>query len=88
MAQINANKVGLIVGAALGGWHLIWSMLIAAGAAQAILDFVFWMHMLEPVFFVEPFDLTRAAILVLVTAALGYAFGLIFGILWNAAHRK
>ncbi len=52
----NPNKVGLVIGALIGGWHFVWSLLVLIGWAQPIIDFIFWAHMIKPVYFVKPFD--------------------------------
>jgi hypothetical protein len=80
---ISQHKAGLVVAALLGGWHLLWSSLVAVGLAQPLIDFVFWMHFIKPVYVVEPFSVGRAAILVAVTATVGYAVGFLFALLWN-----
>ncbi|MBK5198414.1 MAG: hypothetical protein JJE37_09065 [Methyloceanibacter sp.] len=67
------------------------SRLVGAGSAWlgAALDrlYIFWIHFIKPVYVIEPFELVRAAILVLVTGAIGYVTGLVFGLLWNRLHR-
>ena len=83
MGTINPNKAGLALGALLGGWHFIWSLLVALGVAQAVIDFVFWMHFIKPIYVIEPFALTRALILVVATASFGYVPGFTFALLWN-----
>jgi hypothetical protein len=80
---ISQNKAGLVVAALLGGWHLFWSSLVALGLAQPLIDFVFWIHFIKPVYVIEPFSLGRAGILVAVTATVGYAVGYLFALLWN-----
>jgi hypothetical protein len=30
------NKVGLVAGALLGGWHVVWSILVATGVGQTL----------------------------------------------------
>ncbi len=83
MAAINPNKVGMAFGLVIGGWHLLWAALVAVGAAQPVLDFIFWMHFIKPVYTVGPFDPAVAAVLVVVTALVGYVVGAAFGLVWN-----
>jgi hypothetical protein len=87
MKTINPNKVGLVLGTLLGGWHVLWALLVALGWAQAVIDFVFWLHFLRPVYVVGPFNPGIALILIAIAAAIGYAFGYLFGALWNWVHR-
>jgi hypothetical protein len=30
-----------MIGALIGGWHFVWSVLVGIGWAQSILDFIF-----------------------------------------------
>jgi hypothetical protein len=86
-SAISPNKAGLALGALAGGWHLLWSILVAVGLAQMLLDFIFRIHFIKPVYVVEPFNASLAATLVVVTAILGYVVGSVFAILWNKIHR-
>jgi hypothetical protein len=86
MPRIDPVKTGLAFALFLGGWHALWSALVAAGLAQWLIDFVFWIHFMKPVFMIEAFDGLRAVILIGVTAAVGFAFGWIFAVLWNRVH--
>jgi hypothetical protein len=79
---------GLVLGALLGGSHLLWALIVAAGWGQPLIDFIFWMHFLKPVFVVEPFSVGRAIVLVLVTGAIGYLIGLAGAVLWNRLHAR
>ena len=88
MSSLNLTKTGLALGLLMGGWHAIWSLLVAVGVAQWVIDFVFWMHFLRPVFMVEPFDPVRMLILLVVTSALGFVIGYALAMLWNGLHRK
>lgn len=87
MSQVNPNRVALIFATFGGGWHLLWSAMVAVGWAQPILDFVFWMHFLKPAFVVGPFDIGIALVLVAVTTAIGAAMGWILAVLWNLLHK-
>ncbi len=87
MGTVNPNRAGLVLGALIGGWHFLWALLVAAGWAQAVINFVFWIHFLSPAWVIERFNPGVALLLVIVTAALGYAGGYILGVLWNWIHR-
>jgi len=85
--HISVGKSGLVLGVVIGGYHLCWSALVAAGWAQAVIDFVFWMHFIKPVLVIEPFGIVKAVILLVVTAGLGFVAGSVFAWIWNALHR-
>jgi len=84
---MSVGKAGVVLAVVLGAWHLCWSILVAAGWAQAVADFVLWMHFIKPVYVIEPFAIGRAAILLVVTSAVGFVFGMVFAVVWNAMHR-
>jgi hypothetical protein len=84
---INPNKAGFALAALMGAWHLTWSLLVALGLAQPLVDFLFWIHFIKPIYIIEPFGIGRAAILVAVTSGIGYVTGLVFALLWNRLHR-
>jgi hypothetical protein len=84
----NPNKAGLVIGALIGSWHLVWILLVLIGCAQPILDFIFWAHMIKPVYFVKPFEPVPAVTLIVITAVIGYLFGFLGAIIWNWVHRQ
>ncbi len=87
MRAIDPIKTGLVLGVLLGGLHLLWALLVAAGLAQAVVDFVLWMHFIKPIYMIAPFALGTAAVLVVVTACSGLVLGALFALLWNHFHR-
>ena len=87
MTEVDCNKAGLAVGLLLGGWHLLWSLLVLVGWGQPLIDFVLWMHMIHLLYVVGPFELIAAVVLVLLTSLTGYALGWVLAYIWNALHR-
>ena len=85
--MINPLKAGVTFGALLGSYHVCWAILVALGWAQPLVDFVFWMHFIQPVFVVRPFNLAAAATLIVFTSIAGFISALLFALLWNILHR-
>ncbi|HLW35165.1 MAG TPA: hypothetical protein VKS98_05855 [Chthoniobacterales bacterium] len=84
----NPHKVGFVIGALIGGWHVLWALLVLIGWAQPIIDFIFWAHMIEPIYRIKAFDSKAAVTLIAVTAAIGYVSGFIGAFIWNRLHRR
>ena len=87
MPTLNPYKAALIIAVLLGGWHSVWALLVAVGWAQPLIDFLFWIHFIRPVYVIERFNVGIALLLIAVTAGIGYAAGWIFAVLWNRLHR-
>ncbi len=87
MITIRPNRAGLIFAILLGSWHLLWSVLVALGWAQLLIDFIFWIHFIRPIYVIQKFNIGIALLLIAVTAAVGYAIGWIFAVLWNKLHK-
>ncbi len=85
--QIAVLKVGLAFATVLGAFHLCWSILVALRWAQPVIDFVFWMHFMKPIVVIEPFEVAKAAMLVGMTAGVGFLMGSVFARAWNALHK-
>jgi hypothetical protein len=80
---MSAHALGVAAGALLGCSHLGWAILVATGLAQPIIDFVFWLHFIEPPYRVGPFAWSRAIGLIAVTSGIGYVLGAFAGIIWS-----
>lgn len=83
MIPANPNRIGIVAGALIGGWHLLWALLVLLNGAQPILDFIFWAHMIDPVYKVKAFDPAAAGILIVFTFVVGYLFGFVGALIWN-----
>jgi hypothetical protein len=84
----NPNKVGLVIAALTGGWHVVWSLLVLFAWAQPIIDFIFWAHMIRSIYVVKAFDPVAALTLIVITSVIGYVFGYVGAVLWNKLHRQ
>lgn len=87
MNQISPHKTGLALGAFVGGLHLLWSVLVALDWAQPLINFIFIVHMVKPIYTVDSFSFALAGILVVVTAIVGYVVGRLFALVWNRIHQ-
>jgi len=45
------------------------------------------MHFIKPAYVIEPFEISKAIILVLVTAAIGFVAGAVGAWAWNLLHK-
>jgi hypothetical protein len=88
MKELNTQAVALIFGLFMAGFHLLWALLIMLGAAQAFLDWAFWLHMIKNPYMVMPFSFTTALWLLIVTFLVGYVGGWFFALIWNKVHKK
>ncbi len=84
---IDPAKTALAVGAFVGGWHLIWSILVALGWAQALVNFSMWAHMVSAQVVIKEFDLSAAFTVIVVAAIIGCVVGYVFAHIWNRMHR-
>jgi hypothetical protein len=80
---ISPLRTGLALGGVVGLFHLLWAATVALGVAQPIVDFVFRIHFIEMPLKITLFDAGTAALLVLVTFAIGFFLGNWFAMIWN-----
>jgi hypothetical protein len=84
--MISKNRLGFVIGSAFGIWHLVWALLVAAGSAQWLLDWVFRLHFIQPAYIVTAFRPGLAVALIVITSILGYVTGWIAAAIWNWLH--
>jgi hypothetical protein len=83
LERLSTTTTGLVVGAVMGGMHLFWLLMVAAGWGQSIMNFIFWMYFIKPIDLIEPFELIRAISLVVTTSIIGFMIGWTAARLWN-----
>ncbi len=88
MKNISSHQAGLAFGGFLGLVHLVWSLLVAIGLAQPIIDFIFNLHMIQPPYKVMAFSITTAVGLVVVTSLIGYVIGYVLSTIWNKVQKS
>ena len=69
--MVNSIKLGIAFGALLGATHLSWGLLVALGWAQPLMDFLFWVHFIRPVYVIQPFSFSTAAVLIVIIVTVG-----------------
>ena len=90
MQSTRPARAGVVLAVLFAAWHLLWSLLVAVGWAQPTMDFIFRLHFIKPVYEIGAFNAGTAALLIIVSATIGFAIGWTFGVLWNrfAADRR
>lgn len=88
MQTVHPLKAGLTLGVTLGTFHLMWALLVASDWAQPVVDFIFWLHFIKPVYTVAPFEPSIAFLLVVVTAITGFIGAFVFSLIWKALQPK
>lgn len=86
MHHISPKNAGFALGALIGLWHALWSALVAFNLAQPLIDFIFRMHFIAPIYAIEVFDFVTALELVVITSIIGFIVGYIFALIWNKLH--
>ncbi len=88
MKKLNSANVALVVGSTAAALHVVWALVVALGWAQGLLDFIFSLNFMSNPFIMQPFDLGKAILLIVVTFVVGYAVGWVFGWIWNTLAKK
>lgn len=85
---MSPHKLGLVLAMFIGGWHIIWSLLVLLGWARPLINFIFWLHFITPPYQVGAFVVWRAIVLIAVTTTVGYVLGRVIGAIWNWVHER
>ena len=86
--MLNAKRVALALGGTFAAVHIIWSLVIALGWGQGLVDFLHSMHFIKPVVMVEPFNFGTAIGVVILAGIVGAVVGFIFANIWNRVGGK
>lgn len=63
--------------------HAVWIILVALGWAGPLLSFILRVHFIDTTFSIADFSFGNAIMLIVITAVIGYAVGIIIGTFWN-----
>ena len=85
--KVSPLRAGVSFGLFLAFVHAGWAGLVAAGAAQKLMDFIFWAHFIAPPYQIQPFEIAPAAILVGITFLAGLTLGAVGAFFWNMSRR-
>ncbi len=86
-ATVGASSAGFVSALFLGCLYLLWALFVVSGAAQLLMNFIFRLHFIRPIYVIQDIDPLRALCMVLLSVAGGYAFGSAFALMWNRRHR-
>lgn len=86
--MLNARKVALALGGTVALVHVAWSLIVALGWGQSLVNFVHTIHFVEPIVVITPFNFGTAVLLVVLAGIVGAAAGYLFATVWNWVHKK
>lgn len=82
------HKIAVVVGLFFAIIHLAWSVLVALKLAQPFLDWIYPMHFVDNLYYVNSFNFLTAFLLLFVAFIAGYFATLLFITLWKAMKIK
>jgi hypothetical protein len=85
---VNPVKAGIVFAVLIGGWHLCWALLVASGVAQPVINYLFELHFVQPIYLILPFGIGTAALLVLVSSIGAFVFAYLLTAVWNGITRE
>ncbi len=85
--MIHRQKFALTFGTFAAVLHLVWSIIVALGWGQSLMDFVYQMHFMQNPYMVATFSLPRAIGLIAIAFVMGYIISSVFALIWNKFHK-
>lgn len=76
-------RVGVAAALLMAACHAMWAMLVAAGWAQPVIDFVFRIHFIQPPYTILAFSISTAVVLIAVVSAIGFVMGYVLALIWD-----
>ncbi len=86
--MLNAQKTATSLSVFIVAVHIVWSIIVALGWGQALLDFIAMLHFIENPPHVGLFNIGTAVILWIVAGIVGYIIGFVFATMWNKVHAR
>ena len=86
--MINRSKFALTFGIFGALIHLVWSVLVALGLAQPVMNFVYGMHFMANPYMVAPFSIGTAVGLIALGFVVPYIISSVFATIWNKVHKN
>ncbi len=88
--MLKNNKVGLALGIFISFIHLIWILLVAIipSGLQSLIDWIFTIHSIKPVYTILPIVWLNALYLIVLTFVVGYILGWLFAFIHNLVVKK
>lgn len=81
--KFNPQQVGIYTGLFLAILHALWAILVFAGLAGPLMNFVLGLHFLSNPYVVTPFSISNALMLVFFVFIVGFVLGYVGTIYWN-----
>ncbi len=88
MAQLNAKQTALTLGLTFALCHAAWSLVVATGFAQQVLNMKLANHFVIVSAGVASFDIVTALMSVVMAFVCGLVLGWVFAGIWNWTGKK
>ncbi len=82
------SKPALVVGLYVAILHALWTVLVALGVGQTVIDWIFPLHFINSLYTISDFNLFTAASLTIMAFVGGYLATLLFIGLWKLVKKK